>query len=150
MPTAAPLEATDLPARIVEFFDRLTKDTMHLVDDFYAADCTFVDPLGELRGCDALRDYYSRLYADVEEIAFEFEPIVGSGKSFAAPWTMKLRAKLGGGKLIEVPGISRIRFDADGKAEFHQDYFDLGAFVYENVPVLRSLVGFVKRRLSGH
>lgn len=144
------LTATGRKERIVEFFERLDKDHMDLVDDFYAEDCRFEDPLGEIDGRAKLRAYYAGLYGNVQEISFVFDDIVEEGDLCAAPWTMKLRAKLGGGKLIEVPGISRIRFDASGKASFHQDYFDLGAFVYENVPILASMVRFVKRKMSDH
>jgi len=33
---------------------------------------------------------------------------------------------------------------------YHRDYFDMGAFVYENIPVLGSVVRYTKKRLSKH
>jgi hypothetical protein len=32
---------------------------------------------------------------------------------------------------------------------FHRDYFDLGEFVYERIPVLNSVVKFIKNRMKG-
>lgn len=138
----------DAKSKIETFFNELTIDTMDLCDGFYAENCRFEDPLVEVDGREALREYYSSLYQHVHECRFTFGPITQEGLTCCAPWMMHLRAQLGGGKLIEVPGISRITFDeATQLATFHRDYFDLGAFVYENVPILRSMVRFVKRKM---
>jgi hypothetical protein len=31
----------------------------------------------------------------------------------------------------------------------HRDYFDMGEFVYERIPVLRSIIDYIKSRLAG-
>ena len=140
--------AFDAKSKIETFFNALTIETIGLCDDFYAEDCRFEDPLVEIDGRSALRGHYAHLYRHVHECRFEFGPIIQEGRTCCAPWEMHLRAKLGGGKLIVVPGISRITFDGSTSlVTFHRDYFDVGAFVYENVPVLGPMVRYVKRRM---
>ncbi len=55
--------------------------------------------------------------------------------------------RLNGGKPITLDGNSVITLDPQTKqAIYHRDYFDLGEFIYEQVPVL----GFVIRKLKAY
>ena len=122
---------------------------MHLVSDFYSEEALFCDPVVTIKNAAEIEKYYRGLYINVEEIKFEFTEIIESGNSVAAPWIMHLRvSKLNAGKLIRVPGISHIQFDpSTDKAIYHRDYFDMGAFIYEYVPVLGMLIRFIKKKL---
>ena len=133
------------------FFQNLSIDAMDLVDDFYDEDVHFQDPVVDIKGRAKLKAYYAKLYQDVESISFDCIDEIINEDVHALVWKMNLKAKLGGGKLIVVDGISYIRFGGrEGKAIYHRDYFDLGEFVYENVPVLAGIVKFVKKKLSSH
>jgi hypothetical protein len=142
----------DRRARIVHVFNQLTVDTLHLLDDFYDERVEFHDPVTSFRGRDDLRRYYAGLYQFVDSISFEFEDVVEDGDSVVAVWVMRLRASgLRKGETIELPGTSHLRFDARSeRVVYHRDYFDMGAFVYEHVPVLGSLVRLVNRKLRQH
>jgi ketosteroid isomerase-like protein len=135
---------------IPEFFNGVNKDTMDRLDAFYAPDVLFRDPVSEIRGVAGIRAYYSRMYENLISIRFDFEKEVGQGDEVVAPWVMHMRHKaIAGGKEIVVPGVSHIRF-ANGKAVYHRDYFDMGAFVYEHVPVIGAGVRYVKKKVAGH
>lgn len=146
-------EEADVPRMnpsIQEFFNGTTKETMSRVDDFYAKDALFRDPVGEIRGASAIKAYYARLYENVLSIRFDFESEIGEGDEHVVTWVMHLRHKaIEGGKEISLPGASHIRF-ANGKAVYHRDYFDMGAFVYEHIPVLGAGVRYVKKKVAGH
>jgi limonene-1,2-epoxide hydrolase len=149
---ARPEEAPVPKARpsIPEFFNGINKDTMGRLDEFYAPDVLFRDPVSEIRGIAGIRAYYSRMYENVLSIRFDFDKEVGQGDEVFAPWVMHLRHKsIEGGREIVVPGVSHIRF-ANGKAVYHRDYFDMGAFIYEHVPVIGAGVRYVKRKVAGH
>lgn len=75
------------------FFDRLNKRTMHLVEDFYASDAEFMDPVVHLKGAAEIRAYYTRLYATVKSIRFEHGPALVQGDTIVLPWTIRLRAR---------------------------------------------------------
>ena len=54
-------------------------------------------------------------------------------------WKMHLKTKaLNGGKEMTVDGMSLVTFGSQGKAISHRDYFDMGEFVYEKIPVLKA------------
>ena len=148
----SPSPADRLGQRAIAFFEALSLETLDEVDAFYAADVRFEDPMVELDGRERMRAYYAHIYRNDPTLRWEFLEVMGdpASRSRALVWIMHMEVDgLNGGRPISVPGVSRLVFDADDRCAFHRDYFDMGAFVYENVPVLRSAIGFVKRRLHG-
>lgn len=141
---------TEKAQKVEKFFNGLNKDSMHLLDDFYDERVIFVDPLGEHSGIEEIRAYYSKLYENVISIEFEFTDHIESANKLVSFWTMRFRSRgLRGGELIEVEGNSVFEFGRESKKViYHRDYFDMGEFIYENVPLVSSLVHYVKRRLN--
>jgi ketosteroid isomerase-like protein len=132
-----------------EFFRNLNSTTMSTVLEFYKSDAVFVDPLGKIEGADKIQAYYAYQYKNAQKISWTIEPEIISGKTRVLVWTMHLTAaELNGGKPFDVQGMSRFTVESDGKVSFHQDYFDVGAFVYERVPVLKNIIFFVKDRMK--
>ena len=135
---------------IPAFFNGFNKDTLHLLDGFYAPEVEFHDPVSDIRGIDGIRAYYAKMYENLISIRFDFEKEVEQGDEVFAPWVMHMRHKsIAGGREIVVPGVSHFRFK-NGKAVYHRDYFDMGVFVYEHVPVIGAGVRYVKKKIAGH
>ncbi len=140
------------PLNAIEFFENLRKDSMHLVEEFYDENVRFSDPIVNLTNRRQVKDYYVNLYANVESISWTFPDVVSEKDRCALAWTMTLRAKnFNGNRPVIVDGVSVIKFGGrDGKAVYHRDYFDMGAFVYEGLPVLGGLVRFAKRKMADY
>lgn len=135
--------------KIKYFYEKLSKNSMQLVDEFYHPQIDFIDPIHSLKGSDKMKKYYSDLYKNVDEIKFDFSNFVESDKQVVAIWSMTLKTeKLNGGEPFTVDGNSVIRFDDQGMAIYHRDYFDMGAFVYERVPVVGYIVKKIKARMK--
>lgn len=129
-------------------FQNLNKDSMDLVDQFYHADAEFFDPVGSVKGSKKIRTYYENMYQNAKSVSFDFSNFIESGDTIVGIWKMTLVTdKLNGGEPIIVDGNSVVRFK-DGKAIYHRDYFDMGAFVYENIPVLGFIVKKIKERFK--
>lgn len=134
------------------FFESLNKNTMDLVSDFYDENVLFSDPIVQLKNCQEVKDYYANLYKNVESISWAFSEEISERMDCALVWRMTLIAKgFNGGKPVVVDGVSVIKFGGkEGKAIYHRDYFDMGAFVYEGVPVLGGVIRFVKAKMASH
>jgi hypothetical protein len=130
-------------------YHRLTADNLDLLDRIYTADIEFCDPAHKIRGLDALHRYFAELYRNVDSISFSFHSRhLIDGEAYLS-WRMNFRhPKLARGRMIEVDGLSYLQFDDSGKVRYHRDYFDLGAMLYEHLPLLGSLVKSIKRRLG--
>lgn len=130
-------------------FEKLNKDTMHLIDEFYHPQVDFTDPVGPVKGAKKLKAYYLNQYKNVNSIRFDFSSFYEQGSTVVGTWVMVLETdKLKSGKPIHLDGISVITFNEQGQAIKHRDYFDMGAFVYENIPLLGSVVKTIRKRFE--
>lgn len=137
--------------RSKEFFEKLSVENLQTVDSFYDKAVHFQDPVHRLDGRQALTDYYKNLYSNVTSIRFEFGAASEAGNIVSLEWTMYLKTpSISKGEEFTVDGVSIIEFGGpEGKAIKHRDYFDMGEFVYERVPILRSVIRYIKNRLAG-
>ena len=129
-------------------FNRLNAKQLDLLGEIYTPDVSFRDPVHELQGLPALRDYYGRLYQGVVSCRFEFEAEVIDGQQGMLVWLMRFQhARFRAGETLELRGVSHLKFRDDGKVFLHHDYFDMGAFIYERVHLLGGVIRMIKRRL---
>ncbi|BBI47777.1 hypothetical protein HORIV_01980 [Vreelandella olivaria] len=59
-----------------------------------------------------------------------------------------IHPRLAGGKPVEVEGCSALTFADDGRVQRHRDYFDAGAMLYEQLPLMGSAIRWLKKRLA--
>ena len=133
---------------VVDIYQQLRKDNLHLLDEIYHPDVVFEDAAHRLEGRTALYQYFQSLYTNVIRCDFVIHEHQQVDETGFITWTMELlHPKLQGGAPILVNGASHLKF-AEGQVIYHRDYFDLGEMLYENLPLLGSVVKIVKQRLS--
>ncbi|MDK1396068.1 nuclear transport factor 2 family protein [Pseudomonas protegens] len=140
---------TDFLQRFARDFASLEKHNLQRLDQLYSEDIQFTDPLHEVNGLPRLRHYFAELYANVSELRFDFHGIdtCGEGQGYLR-WTMSYRhPRLRAGQLVRVAGCSHLHW-RDDKVYRHRDYFDAGALLYEHLPVLGTVIAWLKRRLG--
>ncbi|MFM1918885.1 MAG: hypothetical protein RLZZ303_519 [Candidatus Hydrogenedentota bacterium] len=135
--------------RIDFIYNSVNKETMHLLGEFYAEDVVFEDPLGRIEGLPALRAYYENMYKNVQEIRFEITDEVEQGDKHVICWTLRMNVKgLNKGEEVSCIGNSFLKFNEAGLVRYHRDYFDMGEFIYQHVPVVRFFTRQVNKRLE--
>ena len=128
-------------------FNQLRADNLKILDEFYAPDVRFIDPIGEHAGLDSVKKYYQNLYENVDSIVFEKMQHVQEGNKHAYFWRMKLKTpSINNGEEFSVEGMSHITFNEQNLVSYHRDYFDMGEFVYQRVPVLGWVIQKIKKR----
>ncbi len=133
----------------LDLYRILNRDNVDRIAEIYSADILFIDPAHEIKGLENLLSYFKSLYANVEQIEFDFFDAISENDSGYVRWTMTFsHPRLKGGADIVVPGTTHLKFSADGKARYHHDYFDLGRMLYQNIPVLGPLIKTINRRLG--
>jgi len=132
--------------RFQHLYRELNRDRLHLLADVYAPEVVFVDPVHRVEGLSALTEYFRRMYEGVTDIGFDFEEVMAEDDRAFLTWTMRLRhARFRPRETLVLPGASFVRFGQ--RIHFHRDYFDLGAMIYERVPLLGGAVRTIKNRL---
>ena len=131
-------------------FAALDADNLERLRQLYDDEVHFSDPLHEVHGLAALRDYFDNLYANVEALEFDFHGMdqVRDGEGYLR-WSMRYRhPRLASGQVICVEGCSFLRWNAAGRVVRHRDYFDAGALLYEHLPLLGRIIRWLKGRLA--
>lgn len=110
------------------------------LEELYAPELTFRDPVTSLTGLDAMRAYLAHFGETADGARFTITDTVVTPGNAVVFWIM---TPAGGGTPID--GVSHLRVRE--RIYDERDYFDLGQ-VYDQVPVLNWLTGLVKSRLA--
>ncbi|MFM5335056.1 nuclear transport factor 2 family protein [Aeromonas enteropelogenes] len=136
-------------ACFVALYQQLDRQQLHRLSEVYADEVIFIDPAHRIEGLAALSDYFAALYQRLAYCRFVITSQQQQGRQAWLGWTMIFsHPRLRGGKPVTVEGATRLEFDEEGKVCLHRDYFDLGAMLYEQLPLLGSLVRTIKGRLG--
>lgn len=129
-------------------YSKLGTNNLHLLKEVYHQDIEFIDPMHHLQGLDELLNYFDELYTQVSHCQFVVEEVLEAENEAAIYWTMTFcHQKLNKKRPIKVQGHSHIK-NQDDKVIFHRDYLDLGAMLYEQIPLLGRLITSIKNRAS--
>ena len=138
----------DPTQRLIAFYETLGPGSVAELKDVYSTDVVFVDPVATHRGLVQLEAYFDRLLKGCEACTFKIHDASESQSSVFIRWTMKFaHRKLNGGQPVNVDGLSAIKVER-GKVTFQRDFYDMGAMIYENVPVIGRIVTGLKTRLA--
>ncbi len=131
--------------RIIRVYESLCSNSLDELYELYSSDVYFEDPVHAIQGITALKNYFEKLFANVEKCQFRFHNSILEKDKLCLYWTMTLQHKsLNRGQKIFVEGSSFLKV-RDDKVYYHRDYFDLGNMLYENIPLLGSVVKRVKK-----
>jgi hypothetical protein len=138
-------------AQLIEkVFNDLRATNLEILDNFYDPQLKFIDPLGEINGRPAMKQYYANVYKSVKEIRFEFTDHIYQGDTHIAVWVMYVKAGLKDGEEFVLHGNSHIKFGPSNLVVYHRDYFDMNEFIYQHIPGLNWILEKVNSRLSNH
>ena len=139
----------------------LVKRIKHLYSDFlsvdpdsiaevYAENVEFRDPVHTVHGLKSMQAYFAGVGGNLQECRFEFDQTLVDGNTLNLWWTMHYRhPRLSKGALLTLRGASLLKLDLEqDRVLEHEDIYDLGAMVYEQVPLLGSVVRYVKRQMA--
>ncbi|MEH6452013.1 MAG: nuclear transport factor 2 family protein [Psychromonas sp.] len=128
-----------------QLYQSLGKDNLDLLAQVYRQDIAFIDPIHQINGLDALTTYFNHLYQNMISCQFNIEYVIVDDKQASIIWTMHYQhSKINAGKSISVNGSSFLKYDE--KIYYHRDYFDVGQMLYEQLPLLSSVITMVKKR----
>lgn len=130
--------------------------TADALREVYADDVVFIDPAGTHEGITALSHYFAKSFAAAEPCVFAIHAIKPidstdhiADSQYLCQWqmTFNFRARwLRQAENIQLDGISVLTVRNDRIIQ-HRDYCDLGAMVYEHIPLLGRLIKRIKAGL---
>ncbi|WP_028583822.1 nuclear transport factor 2 family protein [Desulfogranum mediterraneum] len=130
-------------------YQQLDGSNLASLATIYSPDIHFIDPVHEIHGLAPLTAYFAGLYREIRAIEFSCSHQLQLGLEGYLQWQLSFsHSRLARGRPVLVQGASYLRFQSGGKVELHRDYFDLGAMLYEQLPLLGRVITTIKGRLA--
>jgi limonene-1,2-epoxide hydrolase len=137
-----------LAQRVKEAYLSIGSENVADLESLYTPDIHFEDPSHAVQGKRSLMRYLHKQFSNLSKCSFKFHSSIASETDIFLTWTMFLNhPKLRGGDTIRVEGSSYLR-TRNGKIYYHRDYFDMGAMLYEHLPLLGRIIQRLKHRLG--
>ena len=132
--------------RLIAFYQELTPESVQRFSEFYSADAYFKDPFNEVRGAQAIAGIFDHMFHQVEAPRFVvIEHAVGTDGVMLV-WDFSYRVRFWGqGKTQVIHGVSHLKFDADGKINYHRDYWDAAEELYMKLPFIGRIIKCLKQ-----
>jgi steroid Delta-isomerase len=132
---------------IVQTFQTLTPAGVEKLDAIYVPDARFKDPFNDVQGLGEIQRIFRHMYVTLEAPRFLITERILQAPQCFLTWEFRFgfkRFKQGQEQCIL--GGSHLRLDASGRITLHRDYWDAAEELYEKLPVVGSLMRWMKRR----
>lgn len=135
--------------RAIRVFESLTERSMADLGTIYTADARFVDPFNAVRSIDAIVQVFQHMYAALNKPRFVVTGSLAQGDQCFLLWEFQFRLR-SFRKTVDqcIAGTSHLRFDAEGRITQHHDYWDAAHGLYQQMPLLGGLMGWLRRRIN--
>lgn len=128
--------------RYGDFFSSLNE---HFRDeefrDYFADDAYFKDPFQEVSGVEKIISIFRHMYSTLDNPRFEIRHTLGDEVHGYIQWTFRYND-------TSFMGVSYVVFDARGKVTSHVDYWDAASNIYEKLPLIGSIIRWIKHRIK--
>ena len=134
--------------RVIDAFERLAPADLATLDSLYSPDVRFKDPFNDVQGLPAVRRVFEHMFVALASPRFHILDVVASGDRCFLTWDFRFRLRRWRQDEQCIHGGSFLVFAADGRIAVHRDYWDAAEELYEKLPVLGTLMRWLKRRAS--
>lgn len=136
--------------RIVAFYEQLSPQALDGLPGLYTEDARFKDPFNEVRGLPAIRRVFEHMYDSLQDPRFVVTQQLVDGAQCFLVWEFRFRfQRWQQGMDQVVHGGSHLLLASDGRITDHRDYWDAAEELYEKLPLVGSLMRWIKRRAGG-
>ena len=133
--------------RTVQFFEHLRPSDLADLGQHYAAQAVFKDPFNEVRGLPAIEGVFQHMFVSLHEPHFIVTQRVVQGSHCFLTWDFVFRfQRFSPSQWQTVRGASHLVYDEQGLITLHRDYWDAAEELYEKLPVVGSVMRWLKER----
>jgi len=134
-------------AQFKQLYQTFNANTLSQLPTFYTPSIVFKDPVHQIAGINSLTNYFASFCNPESQCQFEFVNEVISDDQAFFQWQMHYsHPKLQAGKPLKLNGGTLIKFNS--QITYHEDFYDMGAMIYQHIPLLGWAVKKINARIS--
>ena len=138
--------------RVVDFFEHLQPADVARIADIYTADAQFKDPFNEVQGVPAIEAIFAHMFRELDAPRFVITQQVQQGAQCFVTWDFLFAMRrFDAGRTQTIRGASHLVLREEAglwRVAVHRDYWDAAEELYEKLPVVGSLMRWLKRRAN--
>jgi limonene-1,2-epoxide hydrolase len=135
--------------RIVEAFQNLTPAGVETLDTIYAPDARFKDPFNDVQGLAEIQRIFRHMYVTLENPRFLITGRIVQDTQCFMTWEFRFAfRRFKQGRVQCIFGGSHLVLNDEGRITRHRDYWDAAEELYEKLPLVGSLMRWMKRRAN--
>ena len=135
--------------QLAAYFETITEAMLPQLRDFYAPDAYFKDPFNEVRDVASIEHIFAEMYVSLHDPRFVVHSKVEQGIEAFLTWDFNFRIKKYKPDVTQtIRGSSHLKFDAQHRVCYHRDYWDAAEELYEKLPLVGTLMRFLKKRVG--
>jgi hypothetical protein len=147
--TEPPVDHTSRVAQVVQFYESLSPHSVAQLGTLYDPQARFTDPFNDVVGVAAITRIFEHMFVNLQEPRFVVVTQVLQGGQCFLTWEFRFRFKgHQPGQEQVIFGASHMVLSDEGLITVHRDYWDAAQELYEKLPVVGSLMRWLKRRIS--
>jgi ketosteroid isomerase-like protein len=132
--------------RVIDFFQSISADSARTVSLIYTDDVWFKDPFNEVQGLEQVSHIFTHMFEQVDAPRFVVTHSVLQDDQAFLTWDFLFRMRRFSDDEQCIRGATHVRFASDGRVAYHRDYWDAAEELYEKLPVVGSLMRWLKTR----
>ncbi|MDO9216631.1 MAG: nuclear transport factor 2 family protein [Lacisediminimonas sp.] len=134
---------------LAHFFENMHAADVPRLRTLYREDAYFKDPFNEVHRIEDIERIFARMFEDLLDPCFVITGTVLQDSEAFLTWNFHFRLQRSPSHEQCIRGCSQIHFDDDGLVQSHRDYWDAAEELYEKLPIIGSLMRWLKRRIQG-
>ena len=141
--------AGEMVAGIVAYFEMLSPTSVARLGEFYAPQAHFTDPFNDVTGVPAIQAIFAHMFVTLMEPRFVVTQQVCQGNQCFLTWEFRFyfrNYKVAHEQVIL--GASHLVLNESGQITVHRDYWDAAQELYEKLPLVGSLMRWLKARVN--
>jgi ketosteroid isomerase-like protein len=138
--------------RVVHFFEHLQPSDVAQIAQLYTADAQFKDPFNEVQGIPAIERIFDHMFEALDSPRFVITQHVQNGAQCFVTWDFFFSVpRIDNGVTQTIRGATHFVLREEAgvwRVAVHRDYWDAAEELYEKLPVVGSVMRWLKKQTN--
>lgn len=129
--------------RYMDFFAQFSAQDATRMTEIFSSEAHFKDPFNDVYGIEAISRIFTHMHHPCPQARFHILDHALNAHWLFIYWQFDCKSGM-----QPILGVSRVRFDAEGRALEHIDHWDTGEQLFARLPFIGGVFRWVLRRLG--
>ena len=132
--------------QLIDQFESLSLESVDQLTNLYATHALFKDPFNQVIGRDAIKQIFVHMFSQVNNPRFVINSVLEDDQHASLTWDFRFEFKSSPQHSEIIRGCTWFTFNDHDLITEHRDYWDAAEELYEKLPLIGSLMKWLKKR----